>query len=133
MATAAQAQLAVERVPAPHPIRPTLIPAKPVPPAAPAPVPVASSGYIWPITGNITTYFSGYHPGIDIDGLKIRHALAIPDYGYVVLHRVGQGWTGTVYALDAQKGTLLWKTQVDTHPSARIVGAPALYNDQPHR
>src|SRR6202140_4003445 len=32
--------------------------------------------------------------------------------------------TGTVYALDAQKGTLLWKTQVDTHPLARIVGAP---------
>jgi polyvinyl alcohol dehydrogenase (cytochrome) len=24
--------------------------------------------------------------------------------------------TGTVYALDAQKGTLLWKTQVETHP-----------------
>src|SRR5882757_4154485 len=38
--------------------------------------------------------------------------------------------TGAVYALDAQKGTLLWKTQVDAHPSARIVGAPALYNDR---
>lgn len=38
--------------------------------------------------------------------------------------------TGAVYALDAQKGTLLWKTQVDTHPSARIVGALALYNDR---
>ena len=37
--------------------------------------------------------------------------------------------TGAVYALDAQKGTLLWKTQVDTHPMARIVGAPTLYND----
>src|SRR5258708_16987404 len=37
--------------------------------------------------------------------------------------------TGAVYALDAQKGTLLWKTQVDTHPMARIVGAPMLYND----
>jgi polyvinyl alcohol dehydrogenase (cytochrome) len=38
--------------------------------------------------------------------------------------------SGAVYALDAQKGTLLWKTQVDTHPSARIVGAPILYNDR---
>jgi polyvinyl alcohol dehydrogenase (cytochrome) len=38
--------------------------------------------------------------------------------------------TGAVYALDAQKGTLLWKTQVDTHPMARIVGAPMLYNDR---
>lgn len=37
---------------------------------------------------------------------------------------------GTVYALDAQKGTLLWKTQVDMHPLARIVGAPTLYNDR---
>ncbi len=38
--------------------------------------------------------------------------------------------TGAVYALDAQKGTLLWKTQVDTHPMARIVGAPTLDNDR---
>jgi polyvinyl alcohol dehydrogenase (cytochrome) len=38
--------------------------------------------------------------------------------------------SGAVYALDAQKGTLLWKTQADTHPMARIVGAPMLYNDR---
>jgi polyvinyl alcohol dehydrogenase (cytochrome) len=38
--------------------------------------------------------------------------------------------TGTVYAVDAQKGTLLWKTRVDTHPMARIVGAPVVYNDR---
>jgi polyvinyl alcohol dehydrogenase (cytochrome) len=38
--------------------------------------------------------------------------------------------TGAVYALDAQKGTLLWKTQVESHPTARIVGAPTLYNDR---
>jgi polyvinyl alcohol dehydrogenase (cytochrome) len=38
--------------------------------------------------------------------------------------------SGAVYALDAQKGTLLWKSQVDTHPLARIMGAPTLYNDR---
>jgi polyvinyl alcohol dehydrogenase (cytochrome) len=38
--------------------------------------------------------------------------------------------TGAVYALDAQKGTLLWKSQVDTHPTARIVAAPTLDNDR---
>jgi polyvinyl alcohol dehydrogenase (cytochrome) len=38
--------------------------------------------------------------------------------------------TGAVYALDAQKGALLWKTQADTHPLARIVAAPALLNDR---
>ena len=37
---------------------------------------------------------------------------------------------GSVYALDAQKGTLLWKTQVDTHPTARVVGAPTVYEDR---
>jgi polyvinyl alcohol dehydrogenase (cytochrome) len=38
--------------------------------------------------------------------------------------------SGAVYALDAQKGTLLWKSQVDTHPLARIVGSPMLYSDR---
>ena len=39
------------------------------------------------------------NPGIAIDGVKIRRAFATPDYGYVVLHRVSQGWTGTVCSL----------------------------------
>jgi polyvinyl alcohol dehydrogenase (cytochrome) len=38
--------------------------------------------------------------------------------------------SGAVYALDAQRGTLLWKTQVESHPLARISGAPTLYNDR---
>jgi polyvinyl alcohol dehydrogenase (cytochrome) len=38
--------------------------------------------------------------------------------------------SGTVYALDAQHGTLVWKTQVETHPLARIVSAPTLYNNR---
>jgi polyvinyl alcohol dehydrogenase (cytochrome) len=37
---------------------------------------------------------------------------------------------GAAYALDAQRGTLLWKTQVEAHPSARIIAAPALYDDR---
>lgn len=38
--------------------------------------------------------------------------------------------TGAIYALDAQKGTLLWKTQVEAHPQARIIGAPTLFHDR---
>jgi polyvinyl alcohol dehydrogenase (cytochrome) len=38
--------------------------------------------------------------------------------------------SGAVYALDAQKGTLLWKTQIDSHPLARIVGTPTLFHDR---
>jgi outer membrane protein assembly factor BamB len=38
--------------------------------------------------------------------------------------------SGSVYALDAQRGTLVWKTQVESHPLARIVGAPTLYNNR---
>ena len=37
--------------------------------------------------------------------------------------------SGAVYALDAQRGTLLWKTQVESHAQARIVGAPTLYHE----
>ncbi len=34
-----------------------------------------------------------------VDGIGIRRVLAIPDYGYLVLNRVSQGWSGTVYSL----------------------------------
>jgi polyvinyl alcohol dehydrogenase (cytochrome) len=34
------------------------------------------------------------------------------------------------YALDASNGQILWKTQVEAHPLARITGAPALYRDR---
>jgi polyvinyl alcohol dehydrogenase (cytochrome) len=35
-----------------------------------------------------------------------------------------------VYALDAAKGTLLWKVRVDEHPAARITGAPQVFEDR---
>jgi len=37
---------------------------------------------------------------------------------------------GGVYALDAERGTLLWKTQLETQPSARIQGAPTVYQNR---
>jgi len=37
---------------------------------------------------------------------------------------------GAVYALDAQTGALLWKTQIDEHPLARIEGSPTIYLDR---
>ena len=47
-------------------------------------------------------------PGIPIDGLNIRHVLAIPDYGYFVLQRANQAWTGTVYAITDQPLAHCW-------------------------
>jgi Calcineurin-like phosphoesterase len=38
-------------------------------------------------------------PGMAIDGMTLRRVFATPDYGYVVLHRVSQGWAGTVYSV----------------------------------
>ncbi|HEY6454871.1 MAG TPA: PQQ-binding-like beta-propeller repeat protein [Steroidobacteraceae bacterium] len=35
-----------------------------------------------------------------------------------------------VYALDAANGKLLWRRQLDAHPSARITGAPAFYGQR---
>jgi polyvinyl alcohol dehydrogenase (cytochrome) len=37
---------------------------------------------------------------------------------------------GAVYALDARSGRLLWRTQADPHPQARITGSPALYRNR---
>ncbi len=34
------------------------------------------------------------------------------------------------YALDAASGRLLWRTKLETHPLARITGAPALFRDR---
>ncbi len=34
---------------------------------------------------------------------------------------------GNAYALDTSNGELLWKTHVDAHPKAKIVGAPVYY------
>jgi polyvinyl alcohol dehydrogenase (cytochrome) len=33
---------------------------------------------------------------------------------------------GNVYAVDAETGTQVWKERIDTHPVARVTGAPAL-------
>jgi len=35
---------------------------------------------------------------------------------------------GNVYAVDTSTGELIWKTPVETHPLARITGAPQFYN-----
>lgn len=35
-----------------------------------------------------------------------------------------------VYALDAQKGTLIWKVSTDEHTAARITGAPQVFEDR---
>jgi polyvinyl alcohol dehydrogenase (cytochrome) len=37
---------------------------------------------------------------------------------------------GALYALDAEHGTLLWKTQLETQATARILGAPAVYQNR---
>jgi polyvinyl alcohol dehydrogenase (cytochrome) len=37
---------------------------------------------------------------------------------------------GSVYALNAANGELVWKKEVETHPAARITGAPALFRDR---
>jgi murein DD-endopeptidase MepM/ murein hydrolase activator NlpD len=65
-----------EAAPTPAPAE-TPVPSLPLPAGGveppPPPPPVASSGYIWPFHGPISSYFgeprgAGYHRGIDIDG-----------------------------------------------------------------
>jgi polyvinyl alcohol dehydrogenase (cytochrome) len=35
-----------------------------------------------------------------------------------------------VYAVDAEKGTQIWKVRVDEHPTAKLTGAPQVYQDR---
>ncbi len=37
--------------------------------------------------------------GTVIDGATLRRGFGIADYGYVLLHRTGAGWSGTVYSV----------------------------------
>jgi len=37
--------------------------------------------------------------GTVIDGAKLRRGFGVGDYGYVLLHRTGEGWNGMVYSV----------------------------------
>jgi hypothetical protein len=59
--------------------------------------------------------------GTVIDGAKLRHGFGIADYGYVLLHRSGAGWSGTVYAVTDQvlAHCRLHGRDVTCHPAAQ--------------
>jgi murein DD-endopeptidase MepM/ murein hydrolase activator NlpD len=61
------------------------------PPPAPAPARV-SAGFIWPFYGPISTYFSGYHRGIDIDGFGSYGATIVAAADGVVVLAASQSW-----------------------------------------
>jgi murein DD-endopeptidase MepM/ murein hydrolase activator NlpD len=61
------------------------------PPPAPAPARV-SAGFIWPFYGPISTYFSGYHRGIDIDGFGNYGATIVAAADGVVVLAASQSW-----------------------------------------
>lgn len=77
-----------EPEPEPAPIYAAEPDSDPAPVNEPEPVTpqYTSSGYIWPFYGAISTYFSGYHRGIDIDGFGAYGAtIAAAADGIVVL------------------------------------------------
>jgi len=58
-------------------------------------------------------------------GVRVRTA--------IVIGRIGARWAayfgdqkGSMYAVDAASGALIWKTRVDAHPAAVITGSPVL-------
>ncbi|HLC29979.1 MAG TPA: peptidoglycan DD-metalloendopeptidase family protein [Dehalococcoidia bacterium] len=106
------------KVPPPRPVpssrgstrpAPDPAPAAPAPVQAPAPAPVPapkpkSSGFVWPTRVPLTTYFSGYHPGIDIappfgtpiyaiaDGTVVEVVQLNYSYGWYIVVDHGNGW-----------------------------------------
>ena len=60
---------------------------------APAPAPAyTSSGFIWPFYGPLSTYFSGYHRGIDIDGFGNYGATIAAAADGVIVLAAYQDW-----------------------------------------
>jgi polyvinyl alcohol dehydrogenase (cytochrome) len=81
---------------------------------------------------------AGVHTGISIAELAAQRHAAAPGKSRKGQHKLTNAHLdvikapcaalfgddkGTVYALDAQSGALLWKTQVESHPLARIEGS----------
>lgn len=58
-----------------------------------------------------------------------RTAISVVPAGGKMLAVFGDD-RGNAYALDAAKGTLVWKVLVDSHPLARITGAPKVHGDR---
>ena len=91
-----------QRPAVPAPARPV-----PVPVPQPAPPPITTGRFSWPTRGVITTYFSGWHPGIDIasafgtnigaaDGGTVTFAgWNSWGYGYRVVLDHGNGYSTT--------------------------------------
>ncbi len=102
--------IAPKPVPTPPPARPAPAPARPAPavpaaparsqappaqqlPAPPPSLPPAPTGRLsWPTRGVITTYFSGWHPGIDIAN-SLGTPIGAADGGTVIW----AGWDNTGY------------------------------------
>ena len=59
---------------------------------------------------------AGVRTAISLGSIGKRHALFFGDIG------------AKVYALDAATGERIWDTEVDSHPFARITGAPVLHD-----
>lgn len=101
--------------------------ARPVTPPAP-PRPVTGSGrFVWPARGVITTYFSGWHPGIDIAAAMGTPILAADGglvtftgwdstgYGNRIIVNHGNGWVSTynhLAAIYVRPGQYVSKGQV---------------------
>jgi murein DD-endopeptidase MepM/ murein hydrolase activator NlpD len=124
---------------------------EPIPAAAPEPEPVyvpepvyqPSVGYIWPYYSSLSTYFSGWHRGIDIDGFGNYGAAIVAaasgtvvlsawddyGYGYHVIVDHGDG-TQTLYAHLSD----IWVGQGEYVAQGQAVGALGStgYSTGPH-
>ncbi|MDB5395784.1 MAG: hypothetical protein JWM91_3290 [Rhodospirillales bacterium] len=64
-------------------------------------------------------------------GVAVRTAITIGVISYSTPRKFAAYFgdeNGSVHALDATTGRPLWSTQVDDHPTARILGSPKLYD-----
>jgi murein DD-endopeptidase MepM/ murein hydrolase activator NlpD len=88
-APAAEPEPVIEPEPEPDPAAAPVYAAVEPDPVVPQ---YTSTGFIWPFYGNISTYFSGYHRGIDIDGFGAYGATIVAAADGVVVLTAFQDW-----------------------------------------
>jgi polyvinyl alcohol dehydrogenase (cytochrome) len=91
--------------------------------------------YVTSVTGRIysldaetgCTYWTYDAAGPSRTAISVDYIFASPTSKTLIPTVVFGDDTATVYALNAVTGKLRWKQRMDTHPSARISGAPLVY------
>src|SRR5262249_25567028 len=81
----------------------------------------ADNGYVYSLNASTGCVYWSFHAEA-----TVRSSATIEPIGRRFAGYFGDG-RANVYAIDASSGDLIWKVRVEEHPTARVTGAPKLF------